>query len=115
MVILGANDEMTSEYAFAEMVPKERMQRPGHINYIGSLFIEKVYGKELCYADHNEVVEVLNSIALKFYRRKIAPYEDVKNGEEGNLTDRWEAWAIKSLGGWVSRIREPHALELFSY
>ncbi len=71
----------------ASRVPKDRMARPGHINYIVSLLIEKVYGKELRYADHNEVVGVLNCIALEFYRKKTAPYEDIKIKEEGDLSD----------------------------
>jgi hypothetical protein len=73
--------------SLAALVPQDRMQRPGHINYIVSLLLEKVYGKELRYADHNEVIGVLNCIALEFYRRKTAPYEDVKIKEEGDLTD----------------------------
>jgi hypothetical protein len=73
--------------SLGEMVPKDRMLRPGHMNYIVSLLIEKVYGKELRYADHNEVVGVLNCIALEFYRRKTAPYEDKKIDEEGDLSD----------------------------
>ena len=71
----------------AEMIPKDRMLRPGHMNYIVSLLIEKVYGTELRYSDHNEVVGFLNCIALEFYRRKTAPYEDLKIKEEGDLTD----------------------------
>lgn len=71
----------------AEIIPNDRMLRPGHINYIVSLLIEKVYGTQLRYADHNEVVGVLNCIALEFYRRKTAPYEDIKIEEEGDLTD----------------------------
>lgn len=71
----------------AAIIPQDRMQRPGHMNYIVSLLIERVYGKELRYADHNEVIGVLNCIALEFYRRKTAPYEDLKIKEEGDLTD----------------------------
>ena len=71
----------------SDAIPKDRMQRPGHMNYIVSLLIEKVYGTELRYADHNEVIGVLNSICLEFYRRKTAPYEDVKIEEEGDLSD----------------------------
>jgi hypothetical protein len=73
--------------ALASIVPQDRMLRPGHMNYIVSLLIEKVYGSQLRYADHNEVMGVLNCIALEFYRRKTAPYEDVKIAEEGDLTD----------------------------
>lgn len=73
--------------SLAKIIPADRMQRPGHMNYIVSLLIEKVYGKELRYADHNEVIGVLNCIALEFYRRKTAPYEEIKIEEEGDLTE----------------------------
>ena len=73
--------------SLAEIIPQDRMQRPGHMNYIVSLLIEKVYGKEMRYADHNEVMGFLNCIALEFYRRKTSPYEDLKIGEEGDLAD----------------------------
>jgi len=81
----GQYQEILTE--LAKLVPSDRTMRPGHMNYIGSLLIEKVYGSSLRYADHNEVVGVLNCIEAEFYRRKTAPYEDVKIKEEGDLTD----------------------------
>ncbi len=71
----------------AARIPEDRMSRPGHMNYLVSLLIEKVYGKDLRYADHNEVMGFLSGIQLEFYRRKTAPYEDLKIKEEGDLTD----------------------------
>ena len=71
----------------AKLVPADKSARPGHMNYIVSLLIEKVYGKSMRYADHNEVVGVLNCIVAEFYRRKTAPYEDQKIIEEGDLSD----------------------------
>ena len=71
----------------ASLIPQDRMQRPGHINYIVSLLLEKVYGNQMRYADHNEVIGVINCIAEEFYRRKTVPYEDKKIEEEGDLTD----------------------------
>lgn len=71
----------------AAMIPDDRMSRPGHMNYVVSLLIEKVYGKNLRYADHNEVMGFLNGVLQEFYRRKTAPYEDEKISEEGDLTD----------------------------
>jgi hypothetical protein len=73
--------------SLAEIIPKDRMLRPGHMNYIVSLLIEKVYGSEMRYADHNEVMGFLTCIAQEFYRRKTSPYEDIKITEEGDLTD----------------------------
>ena len=69
----------------AAAIPDDRMKRAGHINYIVSLLIEKVYGKEMRYADHNEAIGVLSCIQLELYRRKTAPYEDKKITEDGDL------------------------------
>ena len=69
----------------AGIVPQDRSLRPGHLNYIVSLLFEKVYGNSMRYADHNEAIGVLNCIQLELYRRKTAPYEDVKIKEEGDL------------------------------
>lgn len=71
----------------AQLVPQDRMSRPGHMNYIISLLINRVYGPELRYADHNEVVGVLTCVQQEFYRRFTSPYEDQKIDIEGDLTE----------------------------
>ena len=73
----------------ARLIPEDRQQRPGHMNYVISMLIQKTYGSRLRYADHNEVLGVLQGVSLEFYRRHTAPYEDVKIVEEGDL-DRVE-------------------------
>ena len=52
-----------------------------------SLLIDKVYGADMRYADHNEVMGVLTGVGAEFYRRKTAPYEDEKITSDGDLTD----------------------------
>ncbi|MCL4198600.1 MAG: hypothetical protein KJZ69_14025 [Phycisphaerales bacterium] len=71
----------------AALVPQDRTARPGHMNYIISLLIRRVYGESIRYADHNEVVGLLNCVQQEFYRRATAPYEDEKIAQEGDLTD----------------------------
>ncbi len=71
----------------ARLVPQDRMTRPGHMNYIISLLINRVYGESMRYADHNEVVGLLNCVQQEFYRRFTAPYEDEKIDQEGDLTE----------------------------
>lgn len=71
----------------AAMVPQDRMARPGHMNYIISLLIRRVYGESMRYADHNEVAGLLSCVQQEFYRRATAPYEDEKIAQEGDLTD----------------------------
>lgn len=69
----------------ASLVPEDRLKRPGHLNYIVSLLFDKVYGEKMRYSDHNEAVGVLSCIQLELYRRKTAPYEDIKIVDEGDL------------------------------
>lgn len=71
----------------AALVPQDPKERAGNMNYIISLLIQKVYGPNMRYADHNEVVGVLNCIEAEFYRRFTAPYEDKKVTEQGDLLD----------------------------
>lgn len=71
----------------ARLVPKDRMARPGHMNYVIRLLINRVYGNAMRYADHNEVVGLLNCVQQEFYRRLTAPYEDEKIEQEGDLTE----------------------------
>ena len=71
----------------SKLIPADPMERPGHINYVVSMLIQKVYGERLRYAQHNEVVGVLHCIVDEFYRRKTAPYEDEKIESEGDLTE----------------------------
>lgn len=69
----------------ARMVPGDRESRPGHMNYIVSRLIQKVYGDKMRYCDYNEVMGFLQGVNLEFYRRQAAPYEDTKIVSEGDL------------------------------
>jgi len=71
----------------AARIPQDRMSRPGHMNYVISLLIDKVYGHQMRYADHNEALGMLTGVQQELYRRKTAPYEDEKIRDEGDLTD----------------------------
>lgn len=73
--------------AIAELIPRERLARPGHMNYVVSLLIDRVYGQNMRYADHNEVLGFLSGVQQEFYRRKTAPYEDEKISTEGDLSE----------------------------
>ncbi len=71
----------------AGLISQDRAERAGHINYVVSSLLDKVYGSEMRYADHNEVIGVLSCIQLEFYRRKTAPYEEIKIESEGDLRE----------------------------
>ncbi|MBX7144621.1 MAG: hypothetical protein K1X79_09240 [Oligoflexia bacterium] len=69
----------------ARLIPTDRTSRPGHLNFVISLLLQKVYGPSMRYADHNEAIGVLNCAALELYRRKTAPYEDEKIASDGDI------------------------------
>ena len=81
----GQYQELVAE--LAKRIPQERTARPGHMNYVISLLVDKVYGHQMRYADHNEALGMLTGVTQEFYRRKTAPYEDLKIKEEGDLTE----------------------------
>ena len=69
----------------AKRIPDDRMSRPGHLNYVISSLLDRVFGPRMRYADHNEVIGLLACVSDEFYRRKTAPYEDLKIKEEGDI------------------------------
>ena len=69
----------------AETVPKDQAKRPGHLNFLITSLLRRVYGPNMRYADHNEVMGVLNCVSQEFYRRFTSPYEDQKIEQEGDI------------------------------
>lgn len=55
----------------------------GALNYTVSTLLNKLYKDK--YFDFNRALGVLNAITLEFYRRKVAPYEDVKIEKNGDV------------------------------
>jgi len=63
---------------------KEKDWTPGDLNYI----ITKIclsYINEPSYKNYNEVIGVLECVKQELYRRKVAPYEDKKRDENGEV------------------------------
>lgn len=58
---------------------------PGEINYVISSIIWHIFDAEPCYNTANALLGVLEGVKLEFYRRKVAPYEDEKIKENGDL------------------------------
>lgn len=71
--------------AVACRIAKMQSARPGDMNYAISALIKKVYGTKLRYADYNEIIGVLEDAKLEFYRSRVAPYEDKKILEHGDI------------------------------
>jgi hypothetical protein len=66
----------------------ERIQEPGEMNYV-FFKIAQGYLKKfgVRYATMNEILGVFDACAREFYRRLVAPYEDVKKQENGDVVD----------------------------
>lgn len=59
---------------------------PGELNYILTVFcLDYVENNKECYQTFNDVLGALEGAKLEFYRRKVAPYEDLKAHENGDI------------------------------
>lgn len=59
-------------------------KRAGHMNYIFTRLLLDVYGRDLRYWQHNEIIGMLECCKQEFYRRQTAHYEEsciAKNGD----------------------------------
>jgi hypothetical protein len=69
--------------------PEQRtneIKNPGELNYQVTCLIKKYFeDKELNYQHINDVVGALEGAKLEFYRRIVAPYEDIKINENGDV------------------------------
>lgn len=59
-------------------------KKEGAINYIFTRILDDVYGKG-GYSAYNAVAGILGCVDKEFYRRKVAPYEDIKKQENGDV------------------------------
>lgn len=65
--------------------PADR-QVPGEINYIiTKILLEYLQGRNCHYSDLNEIMGILESVKQEFYRRVVAPYEEKKTKENGDV------------------------------
>ena len=55
----------------------------GELNYVVTKTLKEIYIKR--YFHLNRAIGVLESIKQEFYRRVVAPYEDVKINESGDV------------------------------
>jgi len=70
-------------YEIDQLVKK--LSTPGEVNYVFSSVIWRLFDAQPSYAKANELLGVLEAVKQEFYRRKVAPYEDAKIKENGDL------------------------------
>ncbi len=72
--------------ALSECLKEFRGQeRPGIMNYTISKLIQEVYGDKLNYFQYSEIIGLLDCCKMEFYRAQVAPYEELKRKENGNV------------------------------
>lgn len=60
-------------------------QGPGSANYIITMLMTAWLGPDPSYADYNAAIGVLECAKMELYRRLVAPYEDRKIAENGDV------------------------------
>ena len=55
----------------------------GELNYVITKIL--LNHKPKNYQDYNQLIGVLECIKLEFYRRMVAPYEDLRKQEQGEI------------------------------
>jgi hypothetical protein len=76
---------------------QEEANVAGLLNYTITEFLievlEKDFIEKVNYHRHNEIIGMLESCKLEWYRRNVAPYEDEKIKQNGDVT-----WTNKNRG-----------------
>jgi len=81
------NKQTRTEYEDYIMVLADKLQgQPaGDVNYVISKLLWTLLDKDRSYTKANDLLGALTACSYEFYRRKVAPYEDSKIGENGDL------------------------------
>lgn len=58
--------------------------RDGLLNYSITRFLNKIY-PNANYHEYNEIIGMLTCCSFEYYRKRIAPYEDLKETENGEV------------------------------
>jgi len=65
---------------------KDQPKNAGELNFlITNLITKYIFMKGEKYQHYNDVIGALEGAKLEIYRRKIAPYEDIKMKENGDV------------------------------
>ena len=72
-----------------DMLLSKPEDRAGILNYVITVLIDNAYGPLFSakYRDYNEAIGMLECCKLEFYRKAAAPYEDLKEKENGSVLD----------------------------
>ena len=60
-------------------------ENPGELNYMFTVIAKQYMGDHESYQRYNDVIGALEACKLELYRRMVAPYEDVKILQNGDV------------------------------
>lgn len=67
------------------MVGPHMTAKVGDVNFVISTIIWKLFTYDTSYTNGNNLMGVLECVKQEFYRRQLAPYEDEKIKENGDI------------------------------
>lgn len=74
------------DYCHVDTVGKRCIDNAGQLNYVITKIIRGyIMQKGMSYETLNTIIGVLDSAKLEFYRRTVAPYENKKIDENGDV------------------------------
>lgn len=79
------HDRPRLDAALAPLIAIARTMTPGEINYCLTRFVKAVVGSEPSYGLFALVLGALAAVQAEFYRTEVAPYEDQKRRENGDV------------------------------
>lgn len=85
MPYISVNDRMWYEPQLKKLCNFLIRGQPGHLNYLITSLVRSYLGDHPRYADYNEVLGALEAAKLELYRRMVAPYENAKIAENGDV------------------------------
>jgi len=60
-------------------------QLKAELNYVISSIIVRLLENNMCYSNINDIIGALECSKLEIYRRVVAPYEDIKIKQNGDI------------------------------
>ncbi|SRR6266699_1441575 len=84
MPYITPEDRKWLDYILKDFFGKVDLEA-GQFNYLISRMLDDQVLEQECYKRFNELVGMLECAKLEFYRRVIAPYEDMKREKNGDV------------------------------
>ena len=86
MPYIKKSDRERFDATFRALHKAGKLETPGELNYLFTIIINHyLIENGLCYQSFNDCLGALEGCKLELYRRDIAPYEDTKIRDNGDV------------------------------